>query len=99
MDIVVKAKDGTSQEESLCNVHEDTTGDILFVDSLVCCKCNAADDQQHCTEQLDSQFTLHKTIQNVMTSLLKSLLKSLSKSPFQFWIDSSAQSLLMPPDM
>ena len=62
MNVVVKTKYGTSQEECLCYVHEDTPGDILFVDSLVRSKCNAADDQQHCTEQFDCQFALHKTI-------------------------------------
>lgn len=40
MDVVVKAEDGTSQEEGLSDVHEYTTSDVLFVDCLVGCECD-----------------------------------------------------------
>ena len=49
MDIIVKAKYGTSQEECLRDVHEDTVGDVFFVHRLKDSDCNAADDKQHCT--------------------------------------------------
>ena len=45
MYVVVKAENGTSQQERLCNVHEDTAGDDLFVDGLIGSECDATDNQ------------------------------------------------------
>ena len=59
MYIVIKAENGASQEERLCNIHEDTSGDVFFIDRLVGSECNAAHYEQHCTEQFDFCFTLH----------------------------------------
>lgn len=50
MDVVIQSKDGASQQESLCNIHEDTTSDVTNDYRLVGSKCNAADNQQHCTK-------------------------------------------------
>lgn len=51
MDVVVKAEDGTSQEERLGNVHEYTTSDIFFVDCLVRGECDGRYYQEHCAEE------------------------------------------------
>lgn len=59
MDVVVKAEDGTSQEERLSNVHEYTTSDVLFVDCLVRGECDGRYDQEHCAEEFYGKFTLH----------------------------------------
>lgn len=40
MHVVIKAEDGTSQEEGLSDVHEYTTSDVLFVHSLVGSECD-----------------------------------------------------------
>ena len=45
MDVIVKAKDGTSQEECLCDVHEDTASDVLFIDCLIGSEGNAANNE------------------------------------------------------
>ena len=50
MDVVVKAEDGTSQEEGLSDVHEYTSSDVLFVDCLVGCECDRRYNQEHCAE-------------------------------------------------
>ena len=59
MYVVIESENGTSQEECLCNIHEDTSGDVFFIDRLIGSECNAAHDKQHCTEQFDVCFTLH----------------------------------------
>ena len=42
VNVVVKAEDGAGQQKGLGNVHQDATGDVLFVDGLVRSKRNAA---------------------------------------------------------
>ena len=61
MDVVVKAEDGTSQEERLGDVHEYTTSYVLFVDCLVGCECDRRYNQEHCAEEFNGQFTLHRS--------------------------------------
>ena len=61
MDVVVKAEDGTSQEEGLGDVHEYTTSDVLFVDGLVRGECDRRYYQEHCAEEFNGKFTLHRS--------------------------------------
>lgn len=43
--VIVQPKDGASQEECLCYVHEDTACDVLFIDGLIGSEGNAAYDK------------------------------------------------------
>ena len=46
-DVVIKAEDGTSQEESLGDVHQSAGGYGVNLEDLIGGNGNAADDEQH----------------------------------------------------
>ena len=45
MYVVVKAENGTSQEECLSDVHEDTASNVLFVYGLIGSECDATHNE------------------------------------------------------
>ena len=47
--VLVEPEDGASEEERLGNVVEQSAGDVVDADHLICHQCYAAHDEQHGT--------------------------------------------------
>ena len=48
-DILVEAEDGACEEERLCDIVEQSCGNVVNLDHLISHQCNAAHDEQHRT--------------------------------------------------